>query len=239
MHLLLYHYDIISYSDYDINHLKYIIKFITNFILGVLRLFIRTEKSVKEFMRLYPVVSTIVIINITLWFLMLFDLGKSYILVWGIGHNFSIHELNQYWRFVTPIFLHLGLTHMLFNSFALVLFGPALERMIGKFKFTIVYLLTGIIASLGTYFVAPLSNSTHLGASGAIYGLFGIYLFMVLFRKSLISGTDAQIVTTIFIIGLVMTFLDANINKSAHIFGFIGGVLFAPVILKKIKGFWR
>lgn len=201
-------------------------------------MFIRTERSIKEFMSRYPIVSIIVIINIVIWLLMSFDFGKP-IFIWGVGHNLSIHLLDQYWRFITPIFLHVDLTHMLFNSFALVLFGPALERMIGKFKFTTVYLLTGIVAEVGTYIIDPVSATRHLGASGAIYGLFGIYLFMVLFRKNLITKTDAQIVATIFIIGLVMTFLNSGINKAAHIFGFIGGMVIAPIALKRIKGFWR
>lgn len=175
-------------------------------------------------------------INIILWFLMSFDFGKS-IFVWGVGHNASIHLFDQYWRLVTPVFLHLDLTHMVFNSFALVLFGPALERMIGKTKFVILYLLTGIIGEVGTYIIAPTSNTTHLGASGAIYGLFGIYLFMVFLRKHLISRTDAQIVGTIFAIGLIMTFIDSGINKAAHIFGFIGGFAIAPLVLNNLRRF--
>lgn len=199
-------------------------------------LFIRTEKSVKQFIRYYPVVSTIVILHIVLWLLMSVGIGDP-ILRWGIGHNLSIYLLDQYWRFITPVFLHLDLTHMLFNSFALVLFGPALERMLGKFKFVFIYLLTGVIGEIGTYIINPLNSSYHLGASGAIYGLFGIYLFMVFLRKQLISRTDAQIVLTIFAIGLVMTFLDSGINKAAHIFGFIGGFASAPLVLKNLRRF--
>lgn len=200
-------------------------------------MFIRTERSVKDFMQFYPIVSTIIIINIAFWIITSFiPILGDIILHVGIGHNLSVYH-GEYWRIVTPIFLHGGLGHVIFNSFALVLFGPALEQMLGKIKFIIMYLLTGIAGNLGTYFIDPISMTPHLGASGAIYGLFGIYLFMVLFRKDLIDYGNAQIIIVIFVIGLVMTFIRPNINIAAHIFGFIGGFALAPVLLKNARPF--
>lgn len=201
-------------------------------------MFIRTERSIKEFIHYYPIVAVIVIINLSLW--LLIDVLHLPIGIqlydWGIGHNLSIH-LGEYWRLITPIFLHAGLTHVLFNSFALVLFGPALEKMIGKVKFVSFYLLAGFAGNIGTYVIDPTSNIPHLGASGALYGLFGIYIFMILFRKHLIDQANAQIVMIIFAIGLVMTFIRPNINIAAHIFGFIGGFALGPIMLTKALPF--
>src|SRR5699024_4351185 len=150
-------------------------------------------KSIKDFMHFYPIVSTLVIINIVLFLItdviplptieMLqqctigptASLGDQ-IYTCGMGFNPAI-TLGEYWRLFTVIFLHGGLTHVLFNSFALVLFGPALEQMLGKFKFSIVYLSAGIIGNIGTYFVDPTMFQAHIGASGAIYGIFGLYVF--------------------------------------------------------------
>lgn len=205
----------------------------------MIKLFIRTERSIKDFIYFYPIVSILIVINILLWFIvhfLPFDFG-AYLFYSGAGHNFSIHEYGEYWRIITPIFLHGDLMHTIFNSFALVLFGPALEQMLGKFKFIIAYLLTGIIGNIGTYLVNPTSMTFHIGASGAIYGIFGIYIFMVLFRKHLIDAGNAQIVTTIFFIGLVMTFIRPGINIFAHVFGFIGGVAIGPLILNNVQPF--
>src|SRR5699024_923481 len=113
-------------------------------------MFFRTEKSVREFVHFYPVVSIILIINLILWLLtdvFRFSIGETIYLL-GVGHNISITVNGEYWRLVTPIFLHANTGHVIFNSFALVLFGPALERMIGKIPFISIYLLTGIVGNV-------------------------------------------------------------------------------------------
>lgn len=203
-------------------------------------MFLRTERSIKEFINLYPIISIIVIINIVLWLIIdILHLGIGQLIYsYGVGNNLLMYLYGEYWRLITPVFLHAGLTHLLFNCFALVIFGPALEQMLGKFKFVVSYLLMGIAGNLGTYIIDPASPIPHLGASGAIYGLFGIYMFMVLFRKHLIDPGNAQIVKTIFLIGLVMTFITPNINIAAHIFGFIGGFALGPIILNNVSPFY-
>ncbi|QHS24111.1 rhomboid family intramembrane serine protease [Virgibacillus sp. MSP4-1] len=202
-------------------------------------MFIRTE-SFQEFLRFYPVVSVIVAINLGLWLfteflpIPLFDTIRYL----GLGQNGLISAYNEYWRLLTAIFFHFGLMHAIFNSFSLVLFGPALERMLGKFKFILLYVLSGIIGNLATLWLASM-NLTHAGASGAIFGLFGAYLFMVLFRKDLLDHQSTQIITVIMIIALIMTFLRANINIYAHIFGFIGGFALANILLSNVKrNYW-
>lgn len=205
-------------------------------------MFMRNERSIKEFMQFYPIVSSLIIIHLALWIIIdLLQLPFGiHLYQWGAGNNLFIHN-GEYWRLFTSIFLHGGLTHALFNSFSLVLFGPALEQMLGKYKFLFVYIGSGLIGNLATYIVNPTAFYFHIGASGAIFGLFGIYIFMIAFRKHLIDQVNAQIVTTILVIGLIMTFIRPNINIYAHIFGFIGGFILAPLVLKNVKPFsiWR
>ncbi|GAB4074267.1 rhomboid family intramembrane serine protease [Barrientosiimonas marina] len=198
-------------------------------------MFLRNERSIKEFFRLYPIVSWIIIIQVVLWLLtdvIQTPLGTM-IQYWGIGANHLISQ-GEYWRLFTAIFLHGGLMHVLFNSFALVIFGPALEQMMGKLKFLAAYIGTGFIASLATYLIGP-DLYAHLGASGAIYGLFGIYLFMVAFRKHLIDHSSTQVITVIVVVGLLMTFLRSGVNVYAHVFGFIGGFALAPLFLAGVR----
>src|SRR5699024_1102307 len=161
------------------------------------------------FLKKYPIVSSIAIINIAPWFMVSF-LKLPFALKLsdlGIEHNLSEHILNEYWRLFTQIFLNAYLKHVVFTTYSFVLFGPSIEKMIGKFKFISIYLITGIIGNIGTFIVDIQSITPHLGASGAIYGLFGVYIYIILFRKDLISKSDSQIIITILVLGLVMTFL--------------------------------
>src|SRR5699024_4839915 len=134
-------------------------------------MFIRTEKSIKDFIHFYPVVSTLVIINIVLF--LLTDviplptieavqqctitnpstLAKQ--LYDGCMVCTPLVTHDDYWRLVTAVFLLGGLPHVPFNSFALVLFAPPLGQMLGKIKFVTLYFIAGIIGNVGTYLVAP------------------------------------------------------------------------------------
>lgn len=194
-------------------------------------MFVRTE-SLREFIRFYPLITFILLIQLVVFLatsLPFIPSREIFSLLAGV--NLYIVE-GELWRIVTPIFVHAGLAHLLFNSFSLVLFGPALERILGKGTFLFVYLLTGIAANLATLMLEPLTY-THVGSSGAIFGLFGFYIAITMFRKDLLSRENSQTILTIAVIGVVMTFFQANINITAHIFGLIAGFLTGRVILSK------
>lgn len=194
-------------------------------------MFTRTE-SFQEFIRYYPVVSLIVTIHIILYLLTALPIFPNSLLLEQLsGVNLYIWQ-GEIWRLVTPIFLHSGFSHVLFNSFSLVLFGPALERILGSFRFTWVYLITGISANVATLLIEPVTY-IHLGASGAIFGLFGMYISLNVFRKHLLSRDNRQLITTIAVIGIIMTFFQPDINVISHLFGFLSGFLIGALTLRK------
>jgi rhomboid protease GluP len=194
-------------------------------------MFTRTE-SFRDFIRFYPIVSLIIFIHILLYLatsVPVFPSRTLFELLSGV--NLFIVE-GEYWRLVSPIFIHGGFAHMLFNSFSLVLFGPALEQLIGRTKFILLYLTTGIAANIATLALEPLTY-THVGSSGAIFGLFGFYISIITFRKAMLSRENSQTIMTIAVIGIVMTFVQSNINITAHIFGLIAGFLIGAAIFNK------
>ncbi len=194
-------------------------------------MFTRSE-NFRTFLHLYPVVSILVGIHILFWLLFQLPIPQLQILLGLLdGYNAALAN-GEYWRLITPIFLHIGFGHLFFNSISLILFAPALEKMLGRTKFLFIYIGSGVIANIATYLIEPLQYS-HIGASGAIFGLFGVYLFIVYFRKGLIDQANTQIIISILVIGLIMTFFNSNINVVAHIFGMIGGFLLAPLVIKK------
>ncbi|OCA89347.1 rhomboid family intramembrane serine protease [Bacillus sp. FJAT-27225] len=186
-------------------------------------MFTRTE-SLGQFIRFYPIVSAIIAVNIVIYLSTELPFLPNYWIMERLtGVNLYIAE-GEWWRLVTPIFMHGGFSHLLFNCFSLVLFGPGLERMLGRGKFVFVYLLSGIAANVATFILEPLSFS-HVGSSGAIFGLFGYYVAIVLYKKNRMSQSDSQIILTIAAISVVMTFFQPNINITAHVFGILAGFL--------------
>jgi membrane associated rhomboid family serine protease len=100
--------------------------------------------------------------------------------------------------------------------------------MLGKGKFSIVYLVSGLIANVATLVLEPLTY-THVGSSGAIFGLFGFYISIIIFRKHMLSQQNTQIILTLCALSLIMTFIQPNINITAHLFGLLGGFLLGAI----------
>lgn len=184
-------------------------------------MFLRTE-SFSQYLRLYPVVSTLIALNLIVHILTWIPGIGDLLYYYGVGSNFLI-DAGEWWRFITPMFLHGGLMHLLFNMFSLFLFGPELERLTGKVRFITIYLLAGLIGTAATYFLQPL-DYLHVGASGAIFGIFGAFGALLYYgRRSL--PQLRQIILPIIVISIVMTFLTPNVNATAHIAGMITGFL--------------
>ena len=166
--------------------------------------------------------STLIAINVLVHILTWIPAIGDTIFYYGVGSNFLLAE-GEWWRFITPMFLHGGLPHLLFNMFALFVFAPELERLTGKTRFITVYALAGLFATAATYFLQPL-NYTHVGASGAIFGIFGAYGALMYYGRRTMPQLR-QILLPIIVISVVMTFLMPNINVTVHITGMITGFL--------------
>lgn len=196
-------------------------------------MFLRNE-SFTEYITTYKAVTVLIAINLFfyIWNHWFGFLGGNEIYMLGIGWNLPI-AYGEYWRLVTPVFLHAGLMHVAFNSFSLFLFGPWLEAKLGVTRFVTVYLATAVIANIVTFYLQDY-NYSHVGASGAVFGLFGIYAYIVAVRKDLMNQVSSQMITTIIIIGVIMTFVNPGINVLAHIVGLISGAALAPLFLKGV-----
>jgi rhomboid protease GluP len=205
---------------------------------GGYTLFVRTE-SFQQFIRSYPIVSIILGINILVYLLVVasaplhLDWMSNFINA-GVGYNTGVAQ-GQWWRLVTPLFLHFSFSHILFNSFSIFLFAPALEVILGKGKFALAYLGSGILSDLLTFVFGGLSFPPYIGSSSAIFGLFGIYLFIIFLRRDMIDHLNRQTIGIILILSLVMTFFSPGIDILGHLFGLLGGFILAPFLLIKTR----
>ena len=129
------------------------------------------------------------------------------------------------WRLFTSMFLHVGLGHLFFNSYALFIFGLEMERLYGPDRYLVIYILSGLFGSLASFAGrGPLVLSA--GASGAIFGIIGMNLaFFLLHRQAFGEFGRSRLSNTLFIIGinLVFGFTVPRIDNMAHIGGLIAG----------------
>jgi membrane associated rhomboid family serine protease len=136
----------------------------------------------------------------------------------GVAHG-------EWWRMVTAAFLHYGVFHLGVNMYSLFFAGTLLEQLIGRWRFALLYLASGIAGSAGAILWSP--NAVSVGASGAIFGILG-GLF-VLERRGNIS-TGGQIAGLI-ILNLIITFsLSSFISVGAHVGGLIAGILLMALL---------
>jgi len=130
------------------------------------------------------------------------------------------------YRLLTSAFMHYGLTHLLFNMYALFIVGPPLEVWLGRLRFGALYALSALGGSVLVYLLSPL-NAATAGASGAVFGLFGAS-FVVGKRLNL----DVRWVVGLIVINLAFTFViplmgGQNISWQGHIGGLVTGALVA------------
>ncbi|KIF75541.1 Rhomboid family protein [Streptomyces sp. 150FB] len=127
----------------------------------------------------------------------------------------------QYYRLLTSMFLHQQVWHIAFNMISLWMLGGPLEAALGRARYLTLYLISGLAGGALTYLIAsPLQGS--LGASGAIFGLFGATAVVV--RK---LNYDMRPVIALLVINLIITFAWAGIAWQAHVGGLVAGTIVA------------
>jgi rhomboid protease GluP len=159
------------------------------------------------------------------------------------GANFRPITLEgEWWRLFTNFFLHIGLMHLLFNMYALLYIGLLLESRLGTIRFTAAYFLAGLTASMTSLYWHPLTISA--GASGAIFGLYGVFLAMLTTNLIEKSARKALFISIgIFVAYNLINGLKAGIDNAAHTGGLCSGLLigysFYPSLKQSAQGKWK
>jgi membrane associated rhomboid family serine protease len=136
----------------------------------------------------------------------------------------------DWWRLITCTFLHANLIHIGFNMYFLWFVGSAVESVLGRGRFLLVYFVSGLAGSAGALLVDP--KQITVGASGAIFGILGAALVLERQRNYVLGGQALALI----VINLVLSFAFANISYGGHIGGLIGGVLCTLVLSRFGRG---
>jgi membrane associated rhomboid family serine protease len=148
------------------------------------------------------------------------------VLVGRFGPVYGVAD-GQWYRLITSAFLHeqlgsgFGILHIAFNMWALIIVGPPLERVLGRLRFLSIYLVSALGGSVLYYLIAD-PRALALGASGAIFGLFGAYFVMA--RR---MRVDSRQIIGLIVLNLAIGFLVPNIGWQAHVGGLIAGAALA------------
>lgn len=165
----------------------------------------------------------------------------------------SIFQGKYLWTFVTSMFMHGGIFHLLINMFVLFSLGNLCEKIIGRKRYLIFYLVSGIIAGLFFVLLAYFFGNTDLGArvfgspqvfavgaSGAIFALAGLLMvltprirFMIIFLPFFSLPAYLMIPIVLFATWLVSSSVGWGVGNTAHLGGFLAGVVFALYLRQK------
>jgi membrane associated rhomboid family serine protease/tetratricopeptide (TPR) repeat protein len=192
-----------------------------------------------------PATTALVVANVIVFIVMVVFAGPTVInspsaqviLSFGADRG-TLAMTGEYWRLLTNIFVHVGILHLFMNMWIFAVMGPNVERIYGPVKYLIAYLMAGLGGSLLSVYFKPLATSA--GASGAVFGVFGLWFgFLLANRKRLKENfvkSNMQSALIFFVIVLVQGHMRAGTDNEAHIGGVLIGIICGFLIKTSFPG---
>ncbi len=170
-----------------------------------------------------------IFVQLTMYFFLEMNGGSTNpqtLIKFGAKDNLKILH-GEWWRFITPVVLHIGFFHLVMNTLALYFLGTAVERIYGRSRFLVIYLFAGFAGTVASFVFSPAISA---GASGAIFGCFGALLFFGVAHPSLFFRTMGVNVIAVIGLNLVIGFIFPVVDNAGHIGGLIGGFLASSIL---------
>jgi membrane associated rhomboid family serine protease len=143
----------------------------------------------------------------------------------------------EWWRIITSGFVHFGLLHVGFNMFILYRLGATLEPALGTIKYSLTYFACLIAGSAGALLTSP--NALTAGASGAVFGMMGVFVAAMWLRRIPLMQTD---IGGLLVINLLLTFVIPGISIGGHLGGLVAGLVCGALLLRPSRrpnqGLW-
>lgn len=178
---------------------------------------------------------SLIFINIIVWvYLNLTGSEASFFLRFASDSQ-KILQNHEYYRLITSIFLHSGISHLAFNCLSLYIFGSRAELYLGKFMFLWIYFLSALGGSIASvYFTGGIS----VGASGAIFGIIGALVAFYGSNRREIAGLNYFTILLWAVVGITMGLASMNVDNCAHLGGIATGFIIEWINIKfiNIKG---
>jgi len=180
----------------------------------------------------------LIVINVAVFFIltMFGDTEDAvFMLQHGAMYEPNIIEGHEYYRIFTCLFLHFGITHLLNNMVLLGALGWNLELEIGKVRFVIIYFASGIIGNIVSLFydLTLEQPAVSAGASGAIFGLMGALLYVVIANRGRLGRLSGRGMLVMVILSLYFGLTSTGVDNLAHIGGLVSGFLLAVLLYRR------
>ncbi|MGG7078044.1 rhomboid family intramembrane serine protease [Clostridium sardiniense] len=189
---------------------------------------VNNKKRILGVFRESPVTSILILINVIVFIITaivsksIVDINTRVLIEFGAKVNYLINQ-GEVWRLITCAFLHGGIMHISFNMYSLFIVGTVVEKIYGWKKYLSIYLFSSITSSLLGYILGP--NMISVGASGAIFGILGAFLWFALREKKHLQRGVLGNIIAVIILNLYIGFTSSSIDNLGHIGGFIGGFI--------------
>ena len=201
-----------------------------------------SKKAEDVFSKKTPIMTYIFMVICLVLYLMcgvlsenLFELNPNVLYKLGGLVSIDYFKSNVEWyRLISSVFLHASIIHLICNMYSLYVLGPQLESFFGKVKYTIIFIVSGIIGNLVSLAFIQI-GIVSVGASGAIFGLLGSLLYFGYHYRVYLSGVIRSQIIPLIILNLGIGFVVSGINNYAHIGGLIGGILISIAVGVKYK----
>ena len=188
------------------------------------------KHTLRNWRRMPFITYGLLVITILMYLLMSFNGGSQNpytLIIFGAKIN-ELIVAGEWWRLLTPMFLHIGFTHLLFNGLIVYFLGAQLEMIIGHFRYFLLYILSGVLGNAASF---ATDNSISAGASTAIFGLFAatIVLGKLYPYQTGIQRLSRNYIALI-ILNLVFGLFNVTIDLAGHIGGLAGGYLMMYIL---------
>ena len=155
----------------------------------------------------------------------------------------NLVQTGEWWRLITPIFLHIGILHIFMNGFTLLYVGQFLEPLIGHWRFFVLYMLSGITGNLASFAFGS-SNALSAGASTSLFGMFAAFLALgLMYRENRFMAEMGKSFLGLIVVNLLMDLTMSGIDIWGHLGGAVGGFFLAYALglpgIKRPKMLYR
>ena len=182
----------------------------------------------------FSVTALLVGVNVVIFVLQwVFPSAEALLLAHGMLDTPAILQNGEWYRLVTSVFLHADPQHLSSNMIILYFLGVLVERALGGTSYLLLYLCAGIVGNLASLWMQLQEGSFYqsLGASGAVFGVVGAYLVLLLRNRRRIRRGDLMRVMFGVFYSLYIGFQSTGINNAAHVGGFCSGAIITLLLL--------